>query len=121
MRVLRRKATHQIVHFQSESSEEVEQLASEAPTPLWGFSPWYLSGGVLHHGAGHRTRLNEWGKMMEAQSPRRTVTFGHATVAPRTLDGSSPVITVGLALLSRRKCKMDAPIQASMHCREARP
>jgi len=52
---------------------------------------------------------------MEAQSPRRTVTFGHATVAPRTLDGSSPVITVGLALLSRRKCKMDAPIQASMH------
>jgi hypothetical protein len=66
--------------------------------------------------------------MMEAQSPRRTVTFGHATVAPRTLalddhgmDGSSPVITVGLALLSRRKCKMDAPIQASMHCRKASP
>lgn len=59
--------------------------------------------------------------MMEAQSPRRTLTFGHATVVPRTLaDGSSPVITVGLALLSRRKCKMDAPIQASMHCRERR-
>jgi hypothetical protein len=31
------------------------------------------------------------------------------------VDGSSPVITVGLALLSRRKCKTDTPIQASMH------
>ena len=76
MRVLRRKATHQIVHSQSESSEEVEQLASDAPTPLWGFSPWYLSGGVLHHGAGHRLESMRERHGKRVESVERVFTLG---------------------------------------------